>query len=276
MTSEWEKIYQRLVRENENDEWRLELLERQVRHFKTKRQRLQNQIELEKKDMDVWVDLMEHLKLEAKRYRQEKKHNLTPRKKKQLEHLLRRLPHDKFAERVRLMEVSENLLPIPCTKEKLRTKKPIELPKSEDPCDFEVPLPKKCDPSIQSSVDRKIKKINKGIKTLRKINDETLGVISDIRALKATINYLERGHCTNMKITPYVDPRTALKTMNPPLEKKATIALDRLRITKDRKYYTREVLDIRPPYILENVPQLMPKMYDFLDQKRSETGKRKR
>ncbi|EDV43556.1 uncharacterized protein Dana_GF16468 [Drosophila ananassae] len=274
MTSEWEKTYHRLVRENENDEWRLELLERQVRHFKTKRQRIQNQIELEKKDMDVWVDLMEHLKLEAKRYKQEKKHQLTPKKKKQLENLLKRLPHDKFAERVRLMEVSENLLSIPCPKKK-RTKKPTELPKS-DPCDSDVPLPKKCDPNLQSSVDRKIKKINNGIKTLRKINEETLGVISDIRALKATINYLERGQCTNMKITPYVDPRTALKTINPAPEKKATIALDRLRVTKNRKYYTREILDIRPPFILENVPQLMPKMYDFLDQNRAETGKRKR
>ncbi|XP_017103736.2 uncharacterized protein [Drosophila bipectinata] len=269
MGSEWEKTYDRLVRENENDGQRLEHLERQVRNFKAKRKSLQQRIEQEKKDMDVWMDMMERLKLEVKRYKA-KKHNLPPKKKKQLDHILKRLPHDNFNERVRLMEVSENLFPKPC-----KEPKKIAPPKSQDPCDLEVTLPRKCDPSKQSAVDRRIAKINKDMRTLRKINDKTLEVMADIRALKTTINYLEQGHCTNMKITPFVDPRTALKTTTETPVKKAIISLDRLRKTKYRKYLTREVLDVRPSFILENVPQLMPKMYDFLDQNHSKHGKRK-
>ncbi|KAH8336301.1 hypothetical protein KR074_010162, partial [Drosophila pseudoananassae] len=272
MGSEWEKTYDRLVRENEKDGQRLQHLERQVRNFKAKRQSLQTRIEQEKKDMDVWMDMMGRLKVEIKRYKANK-HKLSPKKKKQLDHILKRLPHDNLEKRVRLMEVSENILPKPCNEPKKIQN--IEPPKSQDPCDSEVTLPKKCDPGKQSSVDRRISKINKDMRTLRKINDKTLEVMADIRALKTTINYLEQGHCTNMKITPYVDPRTALKSTPEPPVKKAIISLDRLRRTKYRKYLTREVLDVRPSFILENVPQLMPKMYDFLDQKHSKPGKRK-
>jgi len=58
----WKKAYDRLIREHYDDEKQVHLLQRQLRHFRSKRERLQNQIEEESKGMDVWMDMMDNLR----------------------------------------------------------------------------------------------------------------------------------------------------------------------------------------------------------------------
>jgi len=258
----WKKAYDRLIREHYDDEKQVHLLQRQLRHFRSKRERLQNQIEEESKGMDVWMDMMDNLRRGLDRF-QKHKHLLTPKKKKQLRRIIRQLPNDTLEERVRLMEVSEKLVPKPCKEAKAPTGK---APEEQVTARYSVPLQKPCDPTKQPSVDKRLSRINADLQALRRIHEQTMSVVADIRSLMATINYLERGHCSNIKITPYVEEATKDKDSQPSM--KATIKLDRLRRTKHKTHYTRELMDIRPPYILDHVPQLKPPhIFDFLEKK---------
>ncbi|XP_016996714.3 uncharacterized protein [Drosophila takahashii] len=249
----WKKAYDRLIREHYDDQRQVHLLQRQLRHFRSKRERLQQQIEEESRGMDVWMSMMANLRRGVERF-QKHKHLLTPKKKKQLRRIMRQLPSDTLEQRVRLMEVSEKLVPKPC-KEVTHSEAPGDQPIVR----YSVPLQKPCDPKTRSSVDKRLSRINADLQALRRIHEKTLSVVADIRSLMATLNYLERGHCTNIKITPYGESANSVSPA------KATIKLDRLRRTKHRTHYTREMMDIRPPYILDHVPQLKPDIFDLLD-----------
>eukprot|EP00099_Drosophila_melanogaster_P022894 NP_650513.1 uncharacterized protein Dmel_CG5478 [Drosophila melanogaster] len=249
----WKKDYDRLVREHLNDQNQTKSLQRQIRHFRSKRVRLQNEIEAESRSMDVWVKMMENLHRGVERF-QKHHHLLTPKKRKQLRRIMRKLPLSSLDEQVRLMEVSERLVPKPC-------KETPEPPKGNERqfIKYSVPHQKKnCDPNNQSPVDKRLARIYANLKALLKIHEQTSSVIADIHSLIATINYLERGHCTKIKITPAEGSRPSIK---------ATIELDRLRKTKHGNHYTREIMDVRPPYILDHVPQLKPNIFDALGRK---------
>ncbi|XP_039491576.1 uncharacterized protein LOC120451733 [Drosophila santomea] len=264
MTQEpnWKKAYDHLVREHQNDQNRVQLLQRQLRHFRSKRVRLQNEIEEERKGMNVWMKMMENLHRRVERFKKNK-HLLSPKKHKQLRRIIGKLPMSTLEEQVRLMEVSEQLVPKPC--------QDIPAPSRtnrDQLTKYTVPHRRKsCDPQILSPVDKRLARINANLKALQGIHAQTSSVIADIRSLMATINYLERGHCTNIKITPFVDSARGSK----PSSIKATIELDRLRRTKHGTQYTRELMDVRPPYILDHVPQLKPNIFDGLGTKAKKT-----
>lgn len=74
----WKKDYDRLVREHLNDQNQTKSLQRQIRHFRSKRVRLQNEIEAESRSMDVWVKMMENLHRGVERF-QKHHHLLTPK-----------------------------------------------------------------------------------------------------------------------------------------------------------------------------------------------------
>ncbi|EDV49080.1 uncharacterized protein LOC6553255 [Drosophila erecta] len=263
MTQEpnWKKAYDHLVREHLADQNRVHLLQRQLRHFRSKRLRLQNEIEEEGKGMDDWIKMMENLHRGVERF-QKHKHLLSPKKKKQLRRIIRKLPMSTLEEQVRLMEVSEQLVSKPC--------KEIPAPPRTNGDQFtkySVPQQKKgCDPQTLSPVDKRLARINANLKALQGIHEQTSSVIADIHSLMATINYLERGHCTNIKITPFVESAQGSK---PSI--KATIKLDRLRRTKHGTLYTRELMDVHPPYILDHVPQLKPNIFEGLRSKSKKT-----
>ncbi|XP_017083894.1 uncharacterized protein LOC108116474 [Drosophila eugracilis] len=248
----WYKAYERLLRKHYDDQNQVVLLQRQLRHFQSKRDRLQNQIEQESKGMDVWMNMMETLRRGVERF-QKNKHLLSPQKHKQLRRIIRQIPLNTLEERVRLMEVSEKLMPKPC--EEATT----AITKEEKPSfKYSVPHQKRCNPKTQASVDKRLSRIQADLQDLCGIHEKTTGVIADIRSLMATINYLDRGQCTNIKIIPY---RNMSKDREPAM--KATIKLDRLRKTKTKNHYTRELMDIRPQYILDHVPQLKLSIFDI-------------
>ncbi|XP_052858579.1 uncharacterized protein LOC128266239 [Drosophila gunungcola] len=252
----WKKAYDRLVREHYEDQKQIYLLQSQLRHFRSKRKRLQREIEEESKGMDVWMDMMERLRCGMERF-QKHKHLLTPKKNKQLRRMIRKLPMNTLKERVQLMELSEKLVPKPCNDGPVAKAKEVQnMPR------YSVPLQKPCDAKTQSTVDKRLARIKADLQTLRHIHEQTMDVVGDIRAIMATTNYLQRGRCTNIKITPYVESKQDLSK-----SKKATIELDRLRRTKHKTHYTREIMDVRPPYILDHVPQLKPNIFDFLETK---------
>ncbi|XP_043654419.1 uncharacterized protein LOC122620833 [Drosophila teissieri] len=260
MTQEpnWKKAYDHLVREHQNDQNRVHLLQRQLRHFRSKRVRLQNELEEERQGMDVWITMMETVHRRVERFKKHK-HLLSPKKHKQLRRIIGKLPMSTFEEQVRLMEVSEQLVPKPC----------LDIPvpprtNGDQLTKYSVPHQRKsCDPQTLSPVDKRLARIHAILKALQGIHKQTSSVIADIHSLMATINYLERGHCTNIKITPFVQSAQGAK----PSPIKATIELDRLRRTKHGTQYTRELMDVRPPYILDHVPQLKPNIFDGLGRK---------
>lgn len=260
LSPKWEKTYDRLVKEHHNDQWQVQVLQRQLRQFRAKRNRLQEHIEHESNNMDVWMRMMATMRREVERFRKQE-HRLTPKNKKQLHQILRQLPKDKFEDRVRLMEVSEKVTAKPCKNA------PVEKAQM-NPLTSRYTVPsqqKPCDPRLQPGVDKRLARINADLRALRRINKQTEATMSDIRALKATIQYLGRGQCTNIKITPYLVHRSVLDTKTPnPKDMKASIALNRMSRGKHHKYYTREILDIRPQYILDHVPQLKPDVFNFL------------
>uniref|UniRef100_A0A6P4DVM5 Uncharacterized protein LOC108037403 n=1 Tax=Drosophila rhopaloa TaxID=1041015 RepID=A0A6P4DVM5_DRORH len=252
----WKKAYDRLVREHFDEQRQVPQLQSQLRHYGHKRERLRKEIEKESKGLNVWIDMMDRLRRGVERFKKHK-HLLTPKKHKQLRRIMRKVPMNTLEERVRLMEVSENLVPKPC--------KDSAVTKSEEGRNvprYSVPVEKTCDPKTQAPMDKRLSRIKADLEALQRIHEQTMGVVSDIRAIMATINYLDRGYCTNIKITPYVESK---KDPSPPV--KATIKLDRLRRTKHKTHYTRELMDVRPPYILDHMPQLKPNIFDFPEKK---------
>ncbi|XP_017055823.1 uncharacterized protein LOC108097809 [Drosophila ficusphila] len=257
MTQEpnWKKVYDRLVRSHCNDQIQVHLLERQVRHFRLKRERLQNKIEEESRGVEAWLKVVDRVRREVERY-QKHKHLLSPKKQKQLDQIMRKLPMNTLEERVRLMEVSEKLTPKPCIDASLKKAE------DQDSSKYSVPARKHCDPRTQSKVDKRLSRINADLQEMRDIHEQTMAVIQDIHDIMATINYLEHGQCTNIEITPYV---ATTKNSLPSL--KATIKVDRVYRSKNKKHFTRELMDVRPPYILDHVPQLKPDIFEITERK---------
>ncbi|KAH8288461.1 hypothetical protein KR054_003143 [Drosophila jambulina] len=257
LSPKWEKNYERLVQAHYDDQRQAQIVQRQLRRFRERRHHLQEKIENEGQKTEVWMRLMAVIRQEVERIRRQED-RLTPKNKKLLQQILRQFPRDRFENRVRLMEVSEKLLAKPCID---APDAPVgEAKKDMATSMYIVPSQQKpCDPRTQPKVDKRLAKIDADLRALRRINKETMDVMADIDVLKSTIQNLKSG--TSVKITPYVVRRSFLDLKKAyPRDIKATIAITQKR----RKYQTRKKLDIRPPYILEHVPQLQPDTFKFL------------
>ncbi|XP_070142377.1 uncharacterized protein [Drosophila kikkawai] len=250
----WEKAYERLAQAHYHDQQQVEILQRQLQRLREKRHCLQKNIEYESHNTEVWMQIMATMRREVERVRRQRD-RLSPKNKKLLQQILRQFPKDRFEDRVRLMEVSEKLMAKPCTDASVaKAKMDLEasnrtVPSQQKPCDIKT----------QPKVDKLLARINADLRELQRIDKETMETMADIRILKSTIEHLKGG--TSVKITPYVVRRSFLDLKKAyPRDIKATIGITR----KNRKYITREELDIRPPYILDHVPQLTPDTFKFL------------
>ncbi|XP_020818467.1 uncharacterized protein LOC110191841 [Drosophila serrata] len=254
LNPKWEKIYERLVQAHFADQRQVEILQRQLRRLREKRHLLEERIDYDTHNTEVWMRMMDTVRREVERVRRQKD-RLTPKDEKLLQRILRRFPKDRFEDRVRLMEVSEKLMAKPC-KDASVGKAKMNV---ENSMDTEPSQQKPCDPKTQPKVDKRLARINADLQELRRINEETMDTMADIGVLKSTIQHLITG--TSVKITPYVVRRSSLDLKKAyPRDKKATIVITR----KKRNYEIREKLHIRPPYILDHVPQLQPDTFKFL------------
>ncbi|KAH8244019.1 hypothetical protein KR032_012192 [Drosophila birchii] len=255
LSPKWEKNYERLVQAHHDDHRQTKILQRQLRRFMKKRQLLHKQIEHESQNTEVWMRKISNIRREMERVWRQRDH-LTPTNRKLLEQILLQIPRDRLEDRVRLMEVSEKLMPKPCNDVPVGKSK-TDLEKSKFTVNSQQKL---CDPKTQPKVDKRLGRINADLQALRRINQETVDTMADIRVLKSIVQRLMNG--TSVKISPYVVRLSSFDLKKAyPTDIKAIIAITR----KNRNFRTLEKLDIRPPFILDHVRQLKPDTFKFLE-----------
>ncbi|XP_001359269.3 uncharacterized protein [Drosophila pseudoobscura] len=236
----WMKLYFRLVREFYYEQRKVQIISNQLRRYRVVRTRFQKDIQREAKHLQDYMENIDLIREELDRL-ERTKHTLTPKKRQQLTALQKKMPVHSLEERVRIMELSELSACWPCG---------------------------------QPALEKQMAKMKADKREIKRIHNKTMEAIEDIRSLETIRKYLRKDNCTRIKIKPYVnrgnwlEPRTAADTQ---ADVKATIALDHLVKKKGKgkgkkgRHLTRNVLEVTPRRILLKIPELMPDMYHYLD-----------
>ncbi|EDW66746.1 uncharacterized protein [Drosophila virilis] len=232
-TAKWQKNYEKLVQQQHLGQVKATNLSHQIHRLLIRHADIKLNIAQDGQKYAEKIEAMDHLRHLVDKLLHSKKLKLTPQKKESLRKMKMQLPSSSLLNRIRLMELL-------------------------------VKLPKNSGSSAGLHVDwlwywhgKDIKRLKRQERGLDRLNKKTLHVISDIHDLQSIIKYVQKSQSSKFRIKPVIMRRHWLEPTNHGFDVKATIA------TTNKNY--RKMLDVRPRFILQHVPKMMPNMYSYLD-----------
>ncbi|XP_064535784.1 uncharacterized protein LOC135426562 [Drosophila montana] len=233
ITGQWQKNYKKLVHQQHNGQVKATHLSHQIHRLLIKHTDIKFNIAQEGQKYAEKIEMMDHLRYQLDKLLHSKKLKLSHKKKERLRRMKMQLPSSSLLNRIRLMELL-------------------------------VKLPKYFGTSAGLHVDwlrywhgkdmQRLERLERG---LDRINKKTLHVISDIHDLQSIIKYVKQSHSTKFRIKPVKMRMNWLEPAKLGSDVKATIA------TTNKNY--RNIIDVRPRFILKHVPEMMPNMYSYLE-----------
>ncbi|EDW81064.1 uncharacterized protein Dwil_GK19205 [Drosophila willistoni] len=252
MDVKWNRTWKRLVREHFKNQVKIQRLHHELQRFQNKHNRIQRNIDNEVHDYEYKVQLLNNLRTELDNYVERNKRKLSSTKRETIKKLREILPGDSLAKQVKQME--------------LFATKMDSTQGQETTSEARVSL---AQVKTKPAVEKRLARIEADRKALERINHRTFVAMNDIRQLQFTLRYLKRSQCNKLKVNPYIDRTNWLEVTAKPEAKNisATIALKCLQKSNknNKNIVTKQILDVRPPFILKNIPELMPDRYHYLN-----------